>query len=203
VKQLSITCAFVFAAILSSACSTNSVQETVGSAISGRVMDRESGLPIADAIVFVRWRLHRYESALIQMCVHMDMARTDAGGHYSIPGFRKPSAAAVNETSPWKISPWIEVYQPGYGRDRDFRPLSTTLPRWSGTADERMVLLAILQGQSTCEGASTERSHAVRAEIQQALLQEAESLAALRPESQRMLNELRAAVYNQSKRSSP
>jgi len=65
-----------------------------GSAMDGRVIDSETGAPIAGALVIAEWSgdiggpVHSKS-----VCVHMEVATTDPDGRYHIPGWsRRPIA---------------------------------------------------------------------------------------------------------------
>ena len=120
-----------------------------GEAQQGRIVD-ENGQPVEDALVLVTWVGNQAISLAdsTYACIHLDVAKTDKDGRYSIPSW---TYKRMNRIDFWisDLNGHVQVYKKGYHWK------SSRLIPFEGTREERFEYLYKLHKSANC-GSSEE-----------------------------------------------
>lgn len=166
----------------------------VGGPVSGRVIDVDTGLPIANANVVVRWRANPPGLYSHPLCFHVETAVSTDDGNYRVPvwvRFRPVTLFGIASVS--------EAYRPGYEgvhshtEEAEANPENVYMRRFQGSDVERFEFIdeRVFSGISCLGGGASKRNlfslrksalkeakDLVRTEQQRRILQGMRSIAA-------------------------
>ena len=115
-----------------------------GEAQQGRIVD-ENGQPVEDALVLVTWVGNQAISLAdsTYACIHLDVAKTDKDGRYSIPSW---TYKRMNRIDFWisDVGELIHVYKKGY------QLKSGRLVPFEGSKQDRLKYLLDLSRDAFC-----------------------------------------------------
>jgi hypothetical protein len=145
----------VFIIFTLTACATS-----VGSNVSGRVIDAETNQPLPNVAVAIKWEgpLVVFPDSQIT-CVGVDSELTDADGQYRFWPWIKPTNPLIG-----RIEHHIAFHKYGYERKK-FKPFRIITKKeqhkmvpFNGSIEERMKQLMLLSSYTSCYGHGEEKT---------------------------------------------
>ncbi len=177
--------AAIFVVVSISACSL--LPPTKISPVTGRVLDHDTGQPVAGAIVVVRW-IGTATKAFVDQhtaCYHVETAKTDAEGIYETTSWLEASKYQDLGFKGRRIM----VYKAGYRHIAGDEGGMLYLEKERVAVDQRLEYLLWLSGYLSC--GSWKNQHSVYTELYEAMYQEALSIAANDARQRKVVNSLK------------
>jgi hypothetical protein len=166
-----------------------------GGPVSGRVIDADTGQPIADAIVIVRWNSQPPGMYSHPDCFHVETSRSTVDGTYRAPLWIEiPALLLIGQTH------YSDAYRPGYERihvhtkEAEAAPEDVYLKQFRGTDSERFDFISgpVFSGMSCLGGGTSQRS---LFPLRKAALHEARNLARTDQQRKEIQGMLRITAY--------
>lgn len=159
-----------------------------GQVIDGKVLDANTGQPIAGAIVVAQWE--GYVSIGFgdsqTACFHVLGTTTDENGNYHLPAWKKDYDGKRIQ----RQTAYITVHSPGYRRSSKRLTGVRYLAPFTGSTQDRLKYLKGLERGTRCIGAAVGHSEKNLLPLRQSLYEEARNIA-VTEENKKIVKSLR------------
>lgn len=158
-----------------------------GKALEGKVLEQDTGIPIAGAIMVARWQGHLATFAHGKtVCYHVLSTTSDENGDYRFaPWKRKITEDWQKNVQPETVI--VTAYKSGYQLAERYPANNPLLKPFQGTREERLKYLKRFEESTRCNVESEQQR--IRYPLVKALYEEAKNLAVTR-QDKRVVNSL-------------